>query len=69
MTRKVIQWVSILPVNGVSHAVLDETPLEDMPEGILRQDENGTYYGYADETWRMEHEGKQVAVRLRLVEK
>lgn len=29
---KVIQFVSILPVEGEVHKVLDEVPVEDMPK-------------------------------------
>jgi hypothetical protein len=68
MAKQIVQFVSILPINKVPHVVVHECPLGEMPEGLLMEDELGTFYGYADQRLYVEHEGKQVAVRLRTVE-
>jgi len=60
---KVIQFVSIVPVEGVPHKVLDEVPVEEIPDDLLNKEDGS--YGYADQ--RIYADGK--ACRLKLVEK
>ncbi len=64
---KVIQFVSILPVNKVPHAILHEVPEDEMPEDLYNKEDGS--YGYHDSQLYVEVDGKMWACRLRLVEK
>jgi len=57
---KVVQFVSILPVNRVPHVIVHEVAEKDMPED---------FEVYASDRIYVEYNGKQVACRVQVVEK
>jgi hypothetical protein len=64
---KVVQFISILPVDRTPHKVLLEVPEEDMPEDLYNKQDGS--YGYQDSHLYVEADGKKWACRLRLIEK